>query len=49
MMKYVPGPGSYSPKFDIGDKTNTSNFKESRKTSFYHNDRFSKNIRNKGI
>lgn len=41
LMKYVPGPGSYTPKVAIGDKTTTSVYKQPNQRTFYHHDRFS--------
>lgn len=41
-MRYVPGPGSYTPKVDIGDKTVLSVYHSANKKSFYHHDRFPK-------
>lgn len=44
LMKYVPGPGTYTPKLFIGDsKTVASNYQTSSQKSFYHHDRFPTN------
>ena len=43
-FKYVPGPGSYTPKQNIGEKTNTSTYRQVVARSFYHHDRFPKNM-----
>ena len=43
LMKYVPGPGSYTPKLNIGDKTSTSTYRQVNARSFYHHDRFQNN------
>lgn len=40
-MSFVPGPGSYTPKLEIGEKTMTSTYKQPNIRSFYHHDRFS--------
>ena len=39
-FKYVPGPGSYTPKLNIGEKTSTSTYRQTVAKSFYHHDRF---------
>eukprot|EP00347_Sterkiella_histriomuscorum_P002371 403368412 len=40
LMKYVPGPGSYTPKLFLGDRTVSSNHQSASQKSFYHHDRF---------
>jgi hypothetical protein len=40
LKKFVPPPGLYSPKVNIGELTHTSAFKNAVPKSFYHHDRF---------
>jgi len=37
----LPGPGAYTPKLMIGEKTMTSVYRQPSTLSFYHHDRFS--------
>lgn len=46
-MKYVPGPGTYTPKLFLGENSVTSNYKQGNQRSFYHHDRYPNN-KNKG-
>ena len=43
-FRYVPGPGSYTPKLSIGEKTTMSTYHHAVAKSFYHHDRFPKNV-----
>ncbi|CDW77125.1 UNKNOWN [Stylonychia lemnae] len=49
MMKYVPGPGQYTPKLDLGDKPVVSAFRQSIQPTLYNHDRFPRNDRNKNM